>query len=119
MKNLLLTGNLLSGVYEIDADGILIYSSVKSADGEIKRDPDPKGIDFFREVMLFKNATDFQRRFDSFREANVPSESFDFTCSYETRKLTIRVLLARLVDSASSCSFLVYIRNGAGNHVEL
>ena len=114
-----MNGNSLAGVYEISAQGIVIYSSVRSADGVTKRASDRDGIDFFREVTQFKNADDFQHRFELFREAHTSTESFDFTCRYETKNLTIRVLLARFVESPTSCSFLVYIRHNIGDQVVL
>jgi hypothetical protein len=111
MEKLSLNGNAPAGVYEIDANGILIFSSVRNADSIINHAYNGDGVDFFQEVTKFRNTSDLQRRFELFKEANVPTESFDFTCSFETEKLTIRVLLARLVEGPSSCSFLVYIRD--------
>lgn len=119
MENRLINGNALPGVYEIDAQGMVIYSSVKSADGFTNPRHDLNGIDFFREITQFNNANDFQQRFESFREASIPSESFDFTCRYETKRQKIRVLLARFVESPTSCSFLVYIRHTIGDQADL
>lgn len=114
MERFSLEGDSLPGVYEIDANGALIYSSVKSSDGLTKRTYDGS-IDFFREITLFSNASEFQYRFEVFKEANIPTDSFDFTCTYSTRNLTIRVLLARLLDGPTSFSFLVYIRHCNGS----
>jgi hypothetical protein len=102
--------NLLPGVYEIDAEGIVLYSSLKSEDGSILRAYDLDGLDFFRRVTQFRNARDLQHRFDLFRQANVTTEAFEFTCQYEAEQQTIRILLARLTKGQEPGSFIIYVR---------
>jgi hypothetical protein len=100
----------LLGLYELDAAGTILYSSFKSENGGDRRIRDLDGVDFFSKVTQFNNVADFHRRFDTFRVASVPTETFDFTCEYPNERQMIRVLMARLSKDKVTDSFLIYIR---------
>jgi hypothetical protein len=99
----------LLGLYELDAAGTILYSSLKS----------DEGVDFFSKVTQFNNVADFHRRFDNFRVASVPTETFDFTCEYHNERQMIRVLMARLSKDKVADSFLIYIRRSPTPDFEL
>lgn len=101
----------LYGIYELDERGTVLYSSLKAADGSVQRACNLDGLDFFKGVARFKNAKALHLRFDRFLQAGIPTETFDFICSYDNDEQIIRVLLARLVKDQSPRSYLVYIRN--------
>ena len=98
----------LLGLFEIDENGRLLYSSVETA-GRLHRDSSLDGKNLFTELAPFANANDFKRRFEFFRFADMRSLSFAFTCQYADGPLLVRVVLARLL-TGPEYSFLVHLQ---------
>src|SRR4030095_3685599 len=104
----------LLGLFELDANGKILYSSVESGDGTLIRDPSLDGTNFFTDLAQFTNTTDFQRRFDFFRLADMRSLAFPFDCQYADGPFQVKVLIARLL-AETEYSFLLHLqRAGSG-----
>jgi hypothetical protein len=93
----------LEGLFELDDHGLILYSNLKTAG------VNAKGRNFFTDVADFGNAADLRRRFDLFRVANTPAQSFQFTCNYSDGPMQVKILLARLLKDASR-TFLLDLR---------
>ena len=93
----------LQGLFELDDEGLVLYSTLKA------QGITAKGRNFFTDVADFANASDLQRRFDLFRFANTPAQSFQFTCNYSDGPTQVKVLMARLLKDASR-TFLLDLR---------
>lgn len=100
----------LLGLFELDENGNVLYSSVESASGSMYREPTFDGSNFFTEVAGFTNSRDFQRRFELFRLGETQAHSFDFTCEYADGPAPVKVLMARLFKDPPNRSFLVHLR---------
>ena len=101
-----------SGVYELDANGLVLFSSIKSDDGKIRRIYDLEGLPFFSMVSPFSHIAEFRFHFEHFRESNSPSMTYDFKYETDAESRMIRVLLARLMKGEGATSYLVYVRPG-------
>ena len=102
-------GAKLSGIFEIDGEGVVLYSSLKADDGTITRAYDLDGLHFFKQVMKFSNANDLHHRFELFRHSYGATESFDFICNCPDEPRSIQVLLAKLFRGKEG-SFLIHLR---------
>ncbi len=100
----------LMGLFELDEEGTVLYSSLESSSGCMYREPRLDGANFFTEIACFKNKDDFQRRFDLFRFAETRACSFGFTCEYADGPFSIKVVMARLLLDRTHSSFLVHLR---------
>jgi hypothetical protein len=104
----------LLGLFELDANGKILYSSVEADDGTLTRDSSLDGTNFFTDLAQFTNTTDFQRRFDFFRLAEMRSLAFPFDCQYADGPFPVKVLMARLL-AETEYSFLLHMqRAGSG-----
>ena len=99
----------LLGLFELDENGNILYSSVEAEDGRLARDSSLDGTNFFTELAPFENALDFQRRFDFFRFADMRALTFAFNCQYADGPLLVKVVMARLL-TGPDYSFLVYLQ---------
>ena len=101
----------LSGFFELDETGTVLYSSVGGANGSLSHEL--KGRNFFKEVIDFTNAEELRRRFEMFKCESITASTFDFICRYANGGVPVRVLLARLhkrSEPARANSVLVHIR---------
>jgi len=111
-----LTVQKLFGLFELDADGTVLYSRVEpeaKSDGE---QPDLSGRNFYEEVAPFENVEEFRRRVTQFAGGASPADNFNFDCRYADCALPVRVLLARVRErtiQSRTKSVLVHIRKGA------
>lgn len=101
----------LLGLFELDVDGKVLYSSFQTEEGAMVRQLGFDGVDFFEAIARFANVEDFHHRFDLFRLAGARSSSFQFRCEYPEGPHDVRVVMARLMTDASPESFLVHFKN--------
>jgi hypothetical protein len=104
----------LFGLVELDSAGTVLYTRFE-ADGATLSGvaPDYTGLNFFAEVVPFRNVVEFRSLLDGFSRGSQPAHSTDFTCDYEDGPLLVRVLLARIRERSQSDttkSILVHIR---------
>ena len=109
MQTNYLAEQTLLGLFEVDENGSVLYSSIES-NGSTHHEPDINGRNFFTQVAPFSNASDFERRFELFTLSETQSHSFGFTCQYGDGPVLIKVLMARLNKSPTSCSSLIHLR---------
>jgi hypothetical protein len=116
MSALLLTEQILFGLFELDDAGTVLYSRCE-ADGEpCDTLPDIAGLNFYDEVAPFRNVEEFRLRVSEFARGASPADNFNFDCRYEDHAQPVKVLLARIrerVDNKRTKSVLVHIRKGA------
>jgi hypothetical protein len=98
------------GLFELDEEGTVLYSSIESIGGYLYREPKLDGANFFDEIVPFINKGDFQRRFDLFRLAETRACTFGFNCEYPDGPFSVKVVMARLSVDRNRCSFLVHLR---------
>ena len=104
------TEQKLMGIFELDEEGTILYSSIESISGYMYREPGYDGANFFSEVASFMNKDEFQRRFDLFRLDETRACSFGFTCEYPDGPFSVKVVMARLLMDRNHASFLVHLR---------
>jgi|ERR1041385_9117751 len=102
-EGLIMQNVRLEGLFELDERGYVLYSNRKTTGVA------SKGRHFFTELADFENASDLQRRFDLFRVAAIPAQSFQFTCNYSDGPTQVKVLIARLLKDSSK-TFLLDLR---------
>ena len=111
MSALLLTGQELLGLFELDDAGKVLYYQMDSAGTS----PDMTGHNFYDEVARFENVEEFRRCVTDFTRGAKAADSFDFDCHYDGSDHPVRVLLARIrehVNRNITKSVLVHIRGG-------
>lgn len=103
------------GIFELDNNGTVIYSSFEESHGWVGAEKDIKGRDFFNEVLCFTNVADLQRRLEAFKAEAIPARSFDFVCQFQQQSVPVKVLLARLCDKVDGQpkSILVHLRRSS------
>src|SRR5215510_9145593 len=104
------TEQRLMGLFELDEEGTVLYSSIESTSGYMYREPRLDGANFFTEIASFNNKDDFHRRFDIFRLADNRACTFGFTCEYPDGEFAVKVVMARLFLDQNHSSFLVHLR---------
>ena len=102
-------GKLL-GLFELDDEGKVLYCSLESPEGSMKREAAYEGSNFFTNVASFSNVDDFQRRFELFRVGDSRSNSFQLNCKYADCSQLVRVVMARLTAESIPTSYLVHFR---------
>lgn len=97
------------GLFELDENGNILYSSLENGNGSPSLEAIIKGRNFFAEIASFTNIEQFRRFFNAFRSGDSQANGFDFTCDYSDGPTHVRVLLARSQRDANN-SFLVHLR---------
>ena len=104
----------LFGLIELDAAGTVLYSCFEPDDPQrFVGAPDYTGLNFYTEVVPFKNVVEFRSLLDDFKWGTLPAQSIDFTCDYEDGPLPVRMLLTRISERSQTDvtkSILVHIR---------
>jgi hypothetical protein len=101
------------GLFELGADGTILYSRIERDDDYHYPAPSITGRNFFKEVAPFRNLEEFRKCLDSFTRSSQRSNSILFTCQYEDGPVRVKVLLARVRERAANDvtkSILVHIR---------
>jgi len=100
----------LLGLFELDTEGKVLYSSWQTEEGSMVRQFGFDGSDFFKAIARFSNVADLHHRFETFRLADSRSSSFEFTCEYPEGPHSVRVVMARLMTDTGPDSFLVHFK---------
>ena len=100
----------LLGLFELDEEGGILYSSFEANDGSMKRQAVLDGSNFFADVASFTNVGDFQRRFQIFCVDAARTTSFRFCCQYADGPHDVQIVMARLTTTTGPPSFLVHFR---------
>jgi len=109
----LLTAEELTGLFELDDAGKVLYYRRDSGREPSGTSADMAGHNFYDEVAPFQNVDEFRQCVSEFTRGAKAADSFDFNCRYEGFAHTVRVLLARIrerVDRNNTKSVLVHIR---------
>ncbi|HEX9422859.1 MAG TPA: hypothetical protein VF899_06425, partial [Pyrinomonadaceae bacterium] len=77
------------GIFELDDDGTVIYSSFEESNSWVGAEKDIKGRDFFNEVLAFTNVAELQRRLEAFKAEEIPARSFDFVCHFHQQSVPV------------------------------
>jgi hypothetical protein len=103
------------GIFELDDDYKVIYSSLDDSNNWVGAEKDINGLGFFTEVLGFTNAADLQRRLEAFKAEAISASSFDFVCHFQHQSVPVKVLLARLYDQpgGKSGSVLIHLRRNS------
>ena len=84
------------GLYELDAEGTVLYHRMESGGQPAASGAELAGRNFYDEVAAFDNAGELRRRVEDFLRGGSHADSFDFTCRAGGEALPVRVLLARV-----------------------
>jgi hypothetical protein len=101
------------GLFELDADDVVIYSRHEGERDCSEGNDNVNGRNFFSEVAPFSNSEELRIAVKAFRESGAPAKRIDFTCRYDNEAERVRVLLARLCDQSDlrrTKSTLVHIQ---------
>lgn len=86
----------LFGLFELDSAGKVLYSKVES-DGIFDHRKTPlTGLDFYDEVLPFKNVGEFQKHLNYFADSNDAVENFNFNCQFDDGCEQVKVRLVRV-----------------------
>lgn len=109
----LLAAPELSGLFELDEAGKVLYYRMDS-DGEPSGPSlDVVGHNFYNEVVHFDNVEEFRDCVAEFTRSATTVTSFDFECRYRGSAHPVKVLLARIFESMNpnnTKSVLVYFK---------
>jgi hypothetical protein len=109
----MMTKEELSGLFELDDTGKVLYYRMDSAGERSDTSPDIVGRNFYNEVAGFENVEEFRRCVTEFTRSATAADSFDFDCRYGEFVHRIKVLLARIRESVNrnnTKSVLVYLK---------
>ncbi len=113
MSASLLDPQKLFGLFELDAQGNVLYSRMEP-DGEGNSSaPVVAGHNFFDDIAPLANAPELRSRIANFTNSDGPADSFNFTCHLENGMLPVKVLLARIRERSNSThtkTILLHIR---------
>lgn len=84
------------GLYELGAEGTVLYCRMESGDRPAVGGVELAGRNFYEEVAAFDNADELRRRVEGFLRSGGHADSFDFTCRAGGEATPVRVLLARV-----------------------
>jgi len=91
-----LTSQSLFGLFELDSTGKVLYSKVESDGIFDNRKTSLAGLNFYDEVVTFKNVGEFRRHLDQFTNGGDPVGNFDFVCRFDDGCEQIKVRLVRV-----------------------
>src|ERR1044072_4678800 len=103
----------LGALFELDAEGTVVYSRLRRNREMFEPEPRVVGQNFFEEVAAFENIDDFRRRFMYFVKGSSSIENFNFDFKFEKNAVPVRVMLVRVSEhdhSESSRLVIVDIR---------
>ena len=101
----------LLGLVELDQAGTVLYARLEKEPAQAH--PDINGLNYFFDVIPFKNVKEFRRHIEDFRSGQSQANSFNFTCEFDDGHIPIRVLVARIRERSNgdrADSILVHIR---------
>ncbi|HEY0429997.1 MAG TPA: hypothetical protein VGC76_19590 [Pyrinomonadaceae bacterium] len=99
-----LTAKDLGGLFELDAEGTIIYSRLRKNKEMFETEPGVVGHNFFDEVAAFENVDDFRRRFMYFVKGSSSIENFNFDFRFEENAVPMRVMLVRVSENGFGSS---------------
>ena len=82
--------------FELDSTGKVLYSKVESDGIFDNRKTSLAGLNFYDEVVTFKNVGEFRRHLDQFTNGGDPVGNFDFVCRFDDDCEQIKVRLVRV-----------------------
>jgi hypothetical protein len=91
-----LTSQSFFGLFELDSTGKVLYSKVESDGIFDNRKTTLTGLNFYDEVITFKNVNEFRRHLDYFASGNDSVENFKFTCRFDDGSQEVKVRLVRI-----------------------
>ncbi len=91
-----LTSHPLFGLFELDSTGKVLYSKVESDGIFDSRRTSLAGLNFYDEVVIFKNVNEFRRHLDQFAHCGDSVENFNFTCRFDDGSEEVKVRLVRV-----------------------
>lgn len=91
-----LTSQSLFGLFELDSTGKVLYSKVESGGIFDERKSALTGLNFYDEVVTFKNVSEFRRHLDYFASGGDSVENFKFICRFDDGSEEVRVRLVRV-----------------------
>ncbi len=102
------------GLFELDAEGTVLYCRPEPDARPYESFKDLSGQNFFREVAQFENVNEFRHHVSRFLRSGMQADNFLFNCRIDNHTLLVRVLLARIRERAdaraATKSVLVHIR---------
>lgn len=90
------TSQPLFGLFELDANGKVLYSKVESDEIANRLNNGLNGLNFYDEVAGFKNINEFRQHLDQFTHCGSSVENFKFTCRFDDGIQEVKVRLVRV-----------------------
>ncbi len=91
-----LTSHSLFGLFEVDSSGTILYSKIESGGIFDNRKTALNGLNFYDEVLPFKNVDEFRRRLDYFVVGGEAVGNFNFNCQFDDGSQQVKVRLVRV-----------------------
>lgn len=90
------TSQPLFGLFEVDSTGKVLYSKVESDGIFGNRKIALTGLNFYEEVLPFKNVVEFRQHLDYFTVGGEAVGNFKFNCRYDDGYEEVKVRLVRV-----------------------
>jgi hypothetical protein len=113
MNASLLEDRKFFGLFELNDEGMVLYSRIEPDGRTDISERALTGKNFFEEIVSFENMEEFRTRINRFNQSERQADNFIFTCLIDGDSLPVRVLLARIREQSNgqkTKSILVHIR---------
>ena len=110
-----LTAGNSSGLFELNNEGVVLYSRFRQNNQLLNADNNLVGHNFFDEIAVFENARDLRRIFNNFVKSNKFTDNFVFNCRFSEQTVRVRVMMVRAFENKypnPSDNVILDIRNG-------
>src|SRR5687767_1668460 len=89
------------GFYELDTNGVIMYSRIKNGGKFEKPDPDVVGLNFFDDFFVCQNSEVLRRRFKRFVIEGYSTENFNFGLVQGDEIFPLKIMLVRAAETGS------------------
>lgn len=89
----------LCGFYELDTDGVILYSRLKNGGKFEKATPQTVGLNFFEDFFVCQNSEALRRRFKRFVAEGFSTENFSFNYIQNDETVPLKIMLVRTSDT--------------------
>lgn len=90
------------GFYELDTNGVIMYSRIKNGGKFEQADPDLVGQNFFDDFFVCQNSEVLRRRFKRFVIEGYSTENFTFGLVQQDEILPLKIMLVRAAETGGA-----------------
>lgn len=100
----------MCGFYELNEDGTILYSRIKTNGKFEKAEHSPVGQNFFEDVFIGRNSEALRRRFKRFVTEGSSTENFTFDYIQNENTIPLKIMLVRAAEfSVTGLKGLIFV----------